>query len=61
MLYPITETGEFVGAAQLKLTRCCAAVPVPIRLTALVPPELELLENLSVPNVVPIAIGSNFT
>ena len=61
MLYPITETGEFVGAAQLKLTRCCAAVPVPLRVTVLVPPELELLENVSVPDAVPMAVGSNFT
>ena len=61
MLYPITETGEFVGGPQLKLTRCCAAVPVPLRLTALVPPELELLENLSMPDTVPMAVGSNFT
>ena len=61
MMYPVTETGDFLGAAQLKLTRCCTAVPVPLRLTALVPPELELLENLSVPDTVPMAVGSNFT
>ena len=61
MLYPITGTGEFAGATQLKLTRCCTAVPVPLRLTVLVPPELELLENLSVPDTVPMAVGSKFT
>ena len=61
MLYPVTETGVFFGATQLKLTRCSAAVPVPFRLTALILPEFELLENLSVPDAVPMAVGSNFT
>lgn len=36
-------------------------MPVPLRLTVLVLPELELLENVSVPDTAPVVVGSNFT
>ena len=36
-------------------------VPVPLRLTRLVLPEAELLENVSVPDAAPVVVGSNCT
>ena len=61
MLYPETGTGEFVGAAQIKLTSCCTEVPVPLRFTILVLPEVELLEIKNLPEAVPALVGSNCT
>ena len=34
---------------------------MPLRLTVLALPEVELLENVSVPEAVPVAVGSNCT
>ena len=38
-----------------------AAVPVPLRVTALVPPLEELLETVMVPPAAPVAVGSKLT
>ena len=48
-------------ARELELNVNCGETPVPVRLTALVPPELELLETVSVPDAVPAIVGSNCT
>jgi hypothetical protein len=60
-LYPETTTGEFTGALQVRFTECCTAVPVPLRLTSALLPEVELLVMVSCPVDVPAATGVKTT
>jgi hypothetical protein len=59
-LYPEIATGELTGALQVRFAEC-AAVPVPLRLTSAVLPEVELLVMVSCPVDVPAATGVKTT
>ena len=48
-------------AREPALTVSCGAIPVPLRLTVLVLPLVELLEIVIVPLAAPAAVGSKLT
>ena len=50
-----------MGPLQFKVTWCCTAVPVPLKLTTVELPVDELLEIVNVPANEPTAVGSNCT
>lgn len=59
-MYPVTGSEELVGALQVRTTEYVTVeTPVPVRFRTVVPPDVALLDSVTVPVAAPAAVGSN--